>query len=164
MANIILKENKVGGLILPDLKTFCKTTLIKMQCDPGKRIDRQVHGTEYRATEMTPHKHSHGGFPGGARGKESTCQCRRHGFDPWVGKIHWRRKWQPTSVLLPGKLCGYRSLVGDSPQDYKESDVTKVTQQPANTVKLTKEQRQFDGAKSFQQTVLEQVIIHLQKS
>ena len=28
-------------------------------------------------------------------GKESTCQCRRHGFDPWVGKIPWRRKWQP---------------------------------------------------------------------
>ena len=34
-------------------------------------------------------------------GKESTCQCRRHrrsGFDPWVRKIPWRRKWQPTPV------------------------------------------------------------------
>ena len=29
-------------------------------------------------------------------GKESTCQYRRHGFDPWVGKILWRRKWPPT--------------------------------------------------------------------
>ena len=31
-------------------------------------------------------------------GKESACQCRRHGFDPWIGKIPWRRTWQPTSV------------------------------------------------------------------
>ena len=39
------------------------------------------------------------------RGKESPCQCRRHrtfGFSPWVGKIPWRRKWQPTWVFLPG--------------------------------------------------------------
>ena len=35
-------------------------------------------------------------------GKESTCQCRRHGFDPQVGKIPWRRKWQPTPVFLLG--------------------------------------------------------------
>ena len=35
------------------------------------------------------------GFPGGASGKESTCQCRRHkrrGFNPWVRKIPWKRK------------------------------------------------------------------------
>ena len=44
-------------------------------------------------------------------GKESTCQCRRCGFDPWVGKIPWRRKWQPTPVFLPGKSHGQRSLV-----------------------------------------------------
>ena len=36
-------------------------------------------------------------------GKESTCQCRRCGFDPWIGKIPWRRKWQPTPVFLPGE-------------------------------------------------------------
>ena len=42
----------------------------------------------------------------GTSGKESACQCRRckrRGFDPWVGKIPWRRKWQPTPVFLPGK-------------------------------------------------------------
>ena len=38
-------------------------------------------------------------------------QCRRPGFDPWVGKIPWRRKWQPTPVLLPRKCHGRRSLV-----------------------------------------------------
>jgi len=44
-------------------------------------------------------------FPGGARGKEPTCQCRRHerpGFDPWIGKIPWRRALQPTPIVLPG--------------------------------------------------------------
>ena len=46
---------------------------------------------------------------------QSVClQCGRPGFDPWVGKILWRRKWQPTPVLLPGKFHG-RSLVGHSP-------------------------------------------------
>ena len=44
--------------------------------------------------------------------KKSTCQCRRHGFDPWVGKIPWQRKWQPTPVFLPGESHGQRSLVG----------------------------------------------------
>ena len=45
-------------------------------------------------------------------GKESACQCRRCEFDPWVGKIPWRRKWQPTPVFLPGESHGQRSLVG----------------------------------------------------
>ena len=58
------------------------------------------------------------GFSGGASDKELTCQCRRHktcGFNPWVGKIPWRRAWQPTSVFLPGDTHGLRSLVGYSP-------------------------------------------------
>ena len=37
-------------------------------------------------------------------GKESAFQCRRCGFDPWVGKIPWRRKWQPTPVFLDWKI------------------------------------------------------------
>ena len=51
-------------------------------------------------------------------GEESVCQCRRLrrcGFDPWVRKIPWRRKWQPTSVSLPKKSHGQRSLAGYSP-------------------------------------------------
>ena len=44
-------------------------------------------------------------------GKESACQCR---FNPWVGKIPWRRKWQPTLVVLTGESQGQRSLVGYS--------------------------------------------------
>ena len=49
------------------------------------------------------------------RGKESACQCRRrkrHGFDPWVRKILWRRNWQSAPVFLLGKSHGWRSLVG----------------------------------------------------
>ena len=46
-------------------------------------------------------------------------------FDPWVGKIPWRRKWQPTPVFLPGESHGWRSLVGYSPWGRKESDTTE---------------------------------------
>ena len=70
------------------------------------------------------------GFPGGASGKEPTCQCRRHkrhGFDSWVRKIPWRRAWQPTPVFLPGESHGHRSLVGYSPLGCKELDMTEAT-------------------------------------
>ena len=58
-------------------------------------------------------------------GKESACQCRRHEFNPWVGKMPWSRKWQPTPVFLPGKSHGQRSLVDYSPPGHGESDTTK---------------------------------------
>ena len=55
------------------------------------------------------------GFPRGSVGKESASQCKRRkrrGFDPWVGKIPWRRAWQPTPVFLSGEFHGQRSLTG----------------------------------------------------
>ena len=51
------------------------------------------------------------GLPRWLSGKESACQCRRHRFDPWMGKIPWRRKWQPTSVFWHGKSHGQRATV-----------------------------------------------------
>ena len=48
-------------------------------------------------------------------------QCRRPEFNPWVRKIPWRRKWQPTLVFLPGKSHGQRSLVGYSPRRVTKS-------------------------------------------
>ena len=51
----------------------------------------------------------------------------RHRFNPWVGRIAWRRAWQPTPVLLPGESHGQRSLEGYSPWGHKESDMTEVT-------------------------------------
>ena len=52
-------------------------------------------------------------------------QCRRPGFDPCVGKIPWRRKWQPTPVFLPGESHRQRSLAGYSPWGCKESEMTE---------------------------------------
>ena len=46
-------------------------------------------------------------------------------FDPWLGKMFWRRKWQPTPVFWPGEFHGERSLVGYSPWGHIESDSTK---------------------------------------
>ena len=51
----------------------------------------------------------------------------RPGFDPWVGKIPWRREWQPTPVFLPGEFHGQRSLVGYSPWGNKKLDTTEHT-------------------------------------
>ena len=63
--------------------------------------------------------------------KEPAChckRCKRHEFDPWVGKIPWRRAWQSTPVFLPGESHGQRNLVGYSPQ------VAKIQTRSANTL------------------------------
>ena len=67
-------------------------------------------------------------LPNWLSGQESACQCRRHkrhGFDLWVRKIPWRRKWQLTPVFLPRESHGQRSLVGFSPWGRKEPDTTE---------------------------------------
>ena len=67
------------------------------------------------------------GFSGGTSGQESACQdwAPRDRFNPWVGKIPWRRTWQPTLVFLPEKSHGQRSLVGYNPWGRKELDTTE---------------------------------------
>ena len=69
------------------------------------------------------------GLPGGANGKEPTCQGgdKRPEFNPWFGKIPWRKAWQPTAVFLPGGSHGQRSLVGYSPCCLTELDITEGT-------------------------------------
>ena len=62
--------------------------------------------------------------PGGSV-RRVCLQCRRPGFNPWIGKIPWRRKWLSSPVFLPGEFHGQRSLVGCSPWGHKESDVTE---------------------------------------
>ena len=64
-------------------------------------------------------------LPWWLRRQSVWLQCRRPRFDPWGGKILWRRKWQSTPILLPGKSHGQRSLVGYSPWGRKESDTTE---------------------------------------
>ena len=68
--------------------------------------------------------------PSSATAKEPACRVRRqkrHGFDPRVGKIIWRRAWQPIPVFLPGESHGQRNLMGYSPWGHQELDMTKVT-------------------------------------
>ena len=72
------------------------------------------------------------GFPGGTSGKETACQCRRCkrcSFNPWVGKMPWKRAWQPTPVFLPGGSHGQRNLAHYSPWGRKELDMTEATEQ-----------------------------------
>ena len=54
----------------------------------------------------------------------ANARERRHEFDPWVGKIPWSRKWQPTPVLLPAEFDGQRSRMGHRPWGHKEWGMT----------------------------------------
>ena len=88
----------------------------------------------WEASSCFPH-----GLPWWLSGKESTSnagdvgdhlQCRRCRLNPWVRKIPWRRKWQPTPVFLPGKFHGQRSLAGYSSWGCKELDTTEQLNHP----------------------------------
>ena len=63
-------------------------------------------------------------FPGSSDDQVSASNVGDPGSVPGLERFPWRRKWQPTPVLLPGKFHGRRSLVGYSPWDRKESDTT----------------------------------------
>ena len=65
------------------------------------------------------------GLPWWLRIARILLQCRRLGFDLWVGKVPWRRAWLSTPVFLSGEFHGQRSLVGYSPWGCKESDTTE---------------------------------------
>ena len=77
------------------------------------------------------------GFPGYSDGKESACNAVHPRFDPWVGKIPWRREWQPTPVFLPGESHGQKSLAGYSPWGRKESDMAERLTLPFSALELT---------------------------
>ena len=71
------------------------------------------------------------GFPVGSVIKYPPVNARDTGgwFNPWVGKIPWRRKWQPISVFMPGKSHGQRSLASYGPWGHRESDMTEYNTQ-----------------------------------
>ena len=58
-------------------------------------------------------------------GEESRLQCRLHGLNPWVRKIPWRRKWQPTPMFLSWKFHRQRSLAGTVCRVTKQLDMTQ---------------------------------------
>ena len=64
------------------------------------------------------------GLPWWLRWSRFCLQCKWPEFDPWVGKIPWRREWIPILVFLPGEVHEQRSLLGYSPWSHKESDMT----------------------------------------
>ena len=66
-------------------------------------------------------------FPGGSAVENLPAKSEDASFGLWVGKIPWRRKWQPTPVFLSAESHGQRSLVGYSPWDRKESDTIEQT-------------------------------------
>ena len=70
------------------------------------------------------------GFPGGAVVKNPPANAGdvRRGYDPWVGKIPWSRKWQPTPIFLPGKSHGQKNLADYRLWGHKELDTTPARQ------------------------------------
>ena len=75
---------------------------------------------------LYPSSTSINGFPGGSGIKNPSAAYNAGDMSlTWVGKILWRRKWQPTPVFLPGKSQRWRILVGYSPWGCKESDTTE---------------------------------------
>ena len=88
--------------------------MLSHQGSPFSSIDKSKS-----TPELSCYKDREIGLPWWLSGKESACQGRRLKrcrFDPWVWKILCRRKWPPTSVFLPGKFHGQRSLVGYRPR------------------------------------------------
>ena len=61
-------------------------------------------------------------FPGGSDSKRICLQCKRPGFNPWVGKIPWRREWLLTPAFLPREFHGQKSLAGSSPRGHRVGD------------------------------------------
>ena len=97
---------------------------------------------------------------GWGSGKESTYYCRRRRcrLNPWVRKIPWRRKWQPTPVFLPGETHGQRSLMGYSPWGRKRVGPDLVTTQHllTNSVVIVSGEQQRDSATPVRASILPQ--------
>ena len=97
------------------------STLKKKKTGTYTSLSQQLRISLLRKTEDSP---------GGASGKELTCQyrrCKRCGFNPWVRKIPWRRAWEPTPIFLPGESHGKRNPADYSPWRSKGLDMTEAT-------------------------------------
>ena len=81
------------------------------------------------------------GLPWWPRQWRISLQSRRPGFDPWIGKIPWRREWLSTPVLLPGESHGQRGLVGYCPWGHKESDMAERLMYTHHVIYNIKENR-----------------------
>ena len=103
LARVYMRRYGEGGSLFLYSHPAQKTVLI---CTDKSQGDWLIHSTAAIALKEVNVSRI---FPGGAIGKEPACQCRRRrrcGFDPWIGKILWRRAQQPTPVFLPGESHG----------------------------------------------------------
>ena len=137
----VLAKRKVSGVRLPGIQLklhfltvwHWTSNLISLCCSSPicKMIMTTIallHRTDQHLDELI-HGIQNMSLACWLSGKESTWQCRRPGIDPWVGKIPWSKKWQPTPVFLPVKSHGQRSLAGYSPWGRKRigHDLTTKT-------------------------------------
>ena len=117
-------------LVTPEERLTRKSECLQVDVScirKGSKKKKEVNSerTEWFAIRNKPkQKNTDIWRPEGSLVEESACQCRRCRFHPWVGKIPWRRKWQPTPVFLPGEFHAQRSLAGYSPWGHKKSDMT----------------------------------------
>ena len=101
--------------MVKDREAWCAAVHGVTELDTTERLNFQNWATE-----------QHHGLPWWLRRLRNCLQCRRPGFDHWVGKTPWRREWLPTLVLLSGEFHGQRSLPGYSPWGHKELDTTNT--------------------------------------
>ena len=85
----------------------------------------------------------------------SAVRLKKCGFDPWVGKIPWRRVWQPTAVFLPRECHGHRNLAGCSPQGHTELHMTETTQHICSL-----ETSSHNQERTYQHRLLEYLCFH----
>ena len=118
------KRRKIG--------VWCRSSINYLTCPKSQlchltvRPRQTTHLSEPVSSSIEGGPWNPHGVPRWLSGRESACQCRRHrrpGFDPWVRKIPWRRKWWPTPVFLPGESHGQRILEDYSPWSHKNSDM-----------------------------------------
>ena len=111
------------SLITRATPSFCISEKCELELVPPRRLPALTFYESISQSMFTRVSHLQE-LPWWLIGKESTCQRRSHRFDPWVGKIPWRRAWQPTPVFLPRESYGQRSLTGYSPWGHKELGTT----------------------------------------
>ena len=85
----------------------------------AQQVQALLNQTSHIFTPKTTSMYLLIGFCWWLRGKKPACKCSRCRFLPWVRKIPWRKKWQPTPVFLPRKSHGKRSFAGYSSWDVR---------------------------------------------
>ena len=111
MSKLIEKKVKVKSL--SHVRLFATPWTVTHQAPPSMEFSRQEYwiGLPFPSLGDLPNRGIEPGCPA-LQADALPSEPSRPGFNPWVGKIPWRRKWQPAPVFLPGKSHGQWSLVG----------------------------------------------------